>query len=112
MYLGTDVYEGAYAYRGMRIVPGWGGSRFEELMPDVFVPEATWAPRSWGLNHPLHIRAQREHGLLEARIRTLRHRLDTAEIVEQAIGEEVGIGSVEKVTDEEYLAVTPVASVK
>ncbi len=65
-YLGTDVYEGAYAYRGMRIVPGWGGSMFEELMPDVFVPEATWAPRSWGLNHPLHIRAQREHGLLEA----------------------------------------------
>ncbi len=65
-YLGTDVYEGAYAYRGMRIVPGWGGSMFEELMPDVFVPEATWAPLSWGRNHPLHVRAQREHGLLDA----------------------------------------------
>jgi len=65
-YLGLDVYEGAYQYRGMRIVPGWGGSMFEELMPDVFVPEATWAPRSWGLNHPLHVRAQREHGLVEA----------------------------------------------
>ena len=50
----------------MRIVPGWGGSMFEELMPDVFVPEASWAPRSWGLNHPLHVRAQREHGLVEA----------------------------------------------
>jgi hypothetical protein len=50
----------------MRIVPGWGGSMFEELMPDVFVPEASWAPRSWGVNHPLHVRAQREHGLLEA----------------------------------------------
>lgn len=66
-YYGLDVYEGAYSYRGMRIVPGWGGSMFEELMPDVFVPEATWAPRSWGLNHPLHVRAQREHGLLEAK---------------------------------------------
>jgi hypothetical protein len=65
-YLGVDVYEGAYTYRGMRIVPGWGGSMFEELMPDVFVPEASWAPRSWGVNHPLHVRAQREHGLLEA----------------------------------------------
>ena len=65
-YLGLDVYEGAYSYRGMRIVPGWGGSMFEELMPDVFVPEATWAPRSWGVNHPLHVRAQREHGLVEA----------------------------------------------
>lgn len=65
-YLGLHAYEGAYRYRGMRIVPGWGGSRFEELMPDVFVPEAKWAPRSWRVNHPLHVRAQREHGLLEA----------------------------------------------
>lgn len=65
-YLGIEVYEGAYTYRGMHIVPGWGGSMFEELMPDVFVPEASWAPRSWGVNHPLHVRAQREHGLSEA----------------------------------------------
>jgi hypothetical protein len=65
-YLGIDVYEGAYTYRGMRIVPGWGGSMFEELMPNVFVPEEVWAPRSWGENHPLHVRAQREHGLVEA----------------------------------------------
>ena len=65
-YLGTDVFEGAYTYRGMNIVPGWGGSMFEELMPDMFVPESDWAPRSWGRNHPLHVRAQREHGLVEA----------------------------------------------
>ena len=65
-YYGLDVYEGAYTYRGMRIVPGWGGSMFEELMPDVFVDEATWAPNSWGRNHPLHVRAQREHGLIDA----------------------------------------------
>lgn len=65
-YLGLDVYEGAYTYRGMRIVPGWGGSMFEELMPEVFVPETRWAPRSWGLNHPLHVRAQREHGMEDA----------------------------------------------
>jgi len=65
-YLGIDVYEGAYTYRGKRVVPGWGGSMFEELMPDVFVDEATWAPNSWGRNHPLHVRAQREHGLIDA----------------------------------------------
>jgi len=65
-YFGIDVYEGAYTYRGKHIVPGWGGSMFEELMPDVFVDEATWAPNSWGRNHPLHIQAQREHGLIEA----------------------------------------------
>ena len=51
-YLGLDVYEGAYTYRGMHIVPGWGGSMFEELMPDVFVPEASWAPRSLGRQPP------------------------------------------------------------
>ncbi len=65
-YLGIDVYEGAYTYRGMRIVPGWGGSMFEELMPNVFVPEEDWGPRSWGENHPLHVRAQIEHGMEEA----------------------------------------------
>jgi hypothetical protein len=66
-YLGIDVYEGAYRYGGMRIVPGWGGSMFEELMPNVFVPEETWAPRSWGRNHPLHVRGQIEHGMADAR---------------------------------------------
>ena len=38
--------------------------------------------------------AKNEQGLLEARIRTLRARLDNAEIVEEASGDEVGIGSV------------------
>ncbi len=44
--------------------------------------------------------AKNEQGLLEARIRTLRHRLDSAEIVEETVGDEVGIGSVVEVTDE------------
>jgi hypothetical protein len=65
-YLGIDVFEGHYAYRGMRIVPTWGGSMFEALMPALFVPEARWGPRSWGVNHPLYVRAQIEHGLYEA----------------------------------------------
>ncbi|MGP5290104.1 glucoamylase family protein [Brachybacterium tyrofermentans] len=63
---GVAVFEGAHTYRGLEIVPGWGGSMFEELMPDLFVPEAAWGPDSWGRNHPLHVRAQREHGLEEA----------------------------------------------
>jgi hypothetical protein len=63
---GVAVFEGAHTYRGMQIVPGWGGSMFEELMPDLFVPEAAWGPRSWGRNHALHVRAQREHGLDES----------------------------------------------
>ena len=66
-YAGVDVFEGAYTYRGMHIVPSWGGDMFEALMPDLFVPEASWAPRSWGINHALTVRAQREHGLDEAK---------------------------------------------
>jgi transcription elongation factor GreA len=44
--------------------------------------------------------AKNEQGLLEARIRTLRSRLDTAEIVDRATGDTVGIGSVVEVVDE------------
>jgi hypothetical protein len=39
---------------------------FEALMVPLFVPEDAWAPRSWGLNHPHYVRAQRAHGLEEA----------------------------------------------
>jgi hypothetical protein len=65
-YLGVRVFEGTYSYRGMRIVPSWGGSMFEALMVTLFVPEDVWAPKSWGVNHPLYVRAQIEHGLEEA----------------------------------------------
>ncbi|MGW9113622.1 glucoamylase family protein [Microbacterium sp. NPDC055683] len=64
-YGGVEVFEGTYAYAGMRIVPAWGGSMFEALMPDLFVPEADWGPRSWGLNHPATVAAQEHHGLEE-----------------------------------------------
>jgi len=65
-YLGIEVYEGTYSYAGMKLVPAWGGSMFEALMPDLFVPEADWGPRSWGLNHPATVKAQMYHGLKEA----------------------------------------------
>ena len=39
---------------------------FEALMVPLFVPEEVWAPRSWGLNHPLYTRAHIEHGLQTA----------------------------------------------
>jgi hypothetical protein len=65
-YLGISVYEGAYPYNGTRVVPGWGGSMFEALMPALFVPEEKWGPDSWGLNHPLTVAAQIHHGLVEA----------------------------------------------
>jgi transcription elongation factor GreA len=45
--------------------------------------------------------AKNEQGLLEARIRTLRSRLDHASIVEKGSGDEVGIGSVVDVADQD-----------
>ncbi len=50
--------------------------------------------------------AKNEQGLLEARIRTLRHRLDNAIIVEEASGGEVGIGSVVEILDESDQSMT------
>jgi hypothetical protein len=65
-YFGVDVFEGAYPYDGTLVVPSWGGSMFEALMPDLFVPEERWAPRSWGVNHPLTVQAQIHHGMVDA----------------------------------------------
>lgn len=65
-YLGVRVFEGALPYAGMQVVPSWSGSMFEALMPDLFVPEDRWAPKSWGENHPLTVRSQIHHGLREA----------------------------------------------
>jgi hypothetical protein len=65
-YLGVDVFEGAYQYENFRVVPGWGGSMFEALMPTLFVPEEKWGPRSWAINHPLTVAAQIHHGLVDA----------------------------------------------
>lgn len=65
-YLGERVFEGAYQYRGMRMVPSWGGSMFEALMVPLFVPEEEWGTRSWAVNHPTYVQAQIEHGMDEA----------------------------------------------
>lgn len=65
-YDGIEVFEGALPYRGMTIVPTWGGAMFEALMVPLFVPEEQWGERSWGRNHPLFVRGQIEHGMIEA----------------------------------------------
>ena len=65
-HLGVQVFEGSYSYRGMDLVPTWGGSMFEALMVPLFVPEDEWGKESWAINHPLTVRAQIEHGMDEA----------------------------------------------
>jgi hypothetical protein len=65
-YFGVPVFEGAYRYRGLQFVPSWGGDMFEAMMPNLFVPEERWGPKSWGRNHPVYVRGQIEHGMNEA----------------------------------------------
>ncbi len=70
-YVGVPVFEGAYPYTSIddgdtRVVPGWGGSAFEDLMPTLFVPEDDWGAGSWRINHPVTVQAQQYHGLVEA----------------------------------------------
>ncbi|MEZ4731894.1 MAG: glucoamylase family protein [Caldilineaceae bacterium] len=65
-YLGIDVWEGHVSYRGLNLVPSWGGSMFEALMVPLFVPEEQWGPQSWGRNHPLYVQAQILHGMVDA----------------------------------------------
>jgi len=62
----VTVFEGAYPYENYLTVPGWGGSMFEALMPNLFVPEEKWAPQSWKVNHPGTVEAQIHHGLVDA----------------------------------------------
>jgi hypothetical protein len=63
---GVKYWAGHYTYRGRKHVPGWGGSMFEALMPELFVPSAQWSPRSWGVNLRNHVLGHRDHGLLDA----------------------------------------------
>jgi Putative glucoamylase len=63
----VHVFEGAYRYRDMKLVPTWGGSMFEALMVPLVVPEEDWGPKSWGVTHPLYVQAQIQYGLAESR---------------------------------------------
>ncbi len=65
-YRGVDVFEGAYRYDDQLVVPTWGGSMFEALMPPLVVPEEEWGPASWAVTHPLYVESQIEFGLDEA----------------------------------------------
>jgi hypothetical protein len=67
-YAGVAVNEGTLSYRTMQIVPSWDGTMFEALMVSLLVPEADWAPQSWGVNHPRYVRAQIEYGLNDAHL--------------------------------------------
>jgi hypothetical protein len=67
-YERVPVVEASQKYKGARLLPSWDGTMFEALMVPLFVPEAAWAPTSWGVNHRLYAKAQIEYGLNDAKL--------------------------------------------
>ena len=51
-HLGVPVFQGAYQYRGVQLVPSFGGDMFEALMPDLFVPECAVGAGELGTQPP------------------------------------------------------------
>ena len=60
-YAGVTVIEGYYEAYGIKLVPSWGGSMFEALMPTLIINEAELARKSLGANGKRHIQAQIKH---------------------------------------------------
>jgi len=56
-YLGIDVFEGYYKYDGLDIVPSWGGSMFEGLMPILVIKEGELGKKNLGLNNSRYVEA-------------------------------------------------------
>jgi hypothetical protein len=54
---------GTYTVRGVRLVPSWGGSMFEFLMPLLVVPEQTYAVRGLGENNRRAVQLQKSYCL-------------------------------------------------
>ena len=64
-YSGIDVFEGYYSYKNLKIVPSWGGSLFEFLMPALVIKEKELAPKGLGLNNSNAIKAHIDFALNE-----------------------------------------------
>jgi len=61
----SSLPRGRREYRGQVVIPTWGGSMFEALMPALLVPEAAWSP-AFAASHRNTVRCQIEFGLDEA----------------------------------------------
>lgn len=64
-YLEIDVFEGYYIYKDLKVVPSWGGSLFEFLMPTLVLKEKELAPKGLGLNNLNAIKAHIDYALNE-----------------------------------------------
>lgn len=61
---GTSTYfQGYYQYGDIKIVPSWGGSLFEVLMPSLVIDEKNFAPNSFGKNNYNSVQAHKDYAL-------------------------------------------------
>lgn len=60
---GTPYFSGYYMYDNTRIVPSWGGSMFEFLMPALVLREREYAPFGLGLNNEIATRIHIDYAL-------------------------------------------------
>ncbi len=56
-------FQGYYQYESMKIVPSWGGSLFEFLMPTLVLNEKGNAPDSFGANNYRAVQAHKDYAL-------------------------------------------------
>lgn len=59
--MGQTFYSGNYEWNELAIVPSWGGSMFEALLPAMIIDEQKLSPRGWGMNDVRHAKAQIEY---------------------------------------------------
>lgn len=52
----ANIFQGYYIYENMPIVPSWGGSLFEYLMPTLVLEEGKKAAKSFGMNNERAVR--------------------------------------------------------
>jgi len=62
---GNWVFGGMYRYRDYYIVPSWGGSMFEFLMPALVLKEKELSPRGLGRNSIIAAKVHRDYALIE-----------------------------------------------
>ena len=58
---GMSYFQGYYQYGEMKIVPSWGGSLFEFLMPTLVLDEKNMAAQSFGQNNLNAVQANKDY---------------------------------------------------
>jgi len=62
---GHSVFVGTYRYKDLLIVPSWGGSLFEFLMPTLVLKEKKLSPKALGRNDALAAKVHIDYALKE-----------------------------------------------